>query len=105
MKGEYILAVNGRPTNDMANIFESLLNTAGKQVRLKVSKEPAENTGREIVVVPIDNEQPLYYYNWVQGNIKKVNDATAGKVGYLHIPDMGQTGLNEFVKHYYPQTA
>ena len=53
--------------------------------------------------MPIADEQPLYYYNWVQGNIKKVSDATAGKVGYLHIPDMQQTGLNEFAKHYYPQ--
>jgi len=24
-------------------------------------------------------------------------------VGYIHIPDMGVSGLNEFVKHYYPQ--
>ena len=29
--------------------------------------------------------------------------ATGGKVGYLHVPDMGSTGLNEFVKHFYPQ--
>jgi tricorn protease len=39
----------------------------------------------------------------VQANIKKVSDATGGKVGYLHVPDMQQPGLNEFVKHFYPQ--
>ena len=102
-EGEYIIAVNGKPTNEMVNIYESLLNTAGKQVRLKVGKEPAEKGSREIVIVPTADEQQLYYYNWVQGNIKKVSDATGGKAGYLHIPDMQQTGLNEFVKHYYPQ--
>ena len=102
-EGEYIVAVNGQPTNEMVNIYESLVNTVGKQVRLKVNKEPAEKGSREIVVVPIADEQPLYYYNWVQGNIKKVSDATAGKVGYLHIPDMQPPGLNEFAKHYYPQ--
>ena len=56
-----------------------------------------------MVVVPIGNEAELYYYDWVEGNIKKVSDATDGKVGYLHVPDMQQTGLNEFAKHFYPQ--
>jgi len=45
----------------------------------------------------------LYYYNWVQSNIEKVSKATNGTVGYVHVPDMGVPGLNEFVKHYYPQ--
>ncbi|WP_435337935.1 S41 family peptidase, partial [Acinetobacter sp. LH3_13] len=58
---------------------------------------------RRVVVTPTDDESGLYYYAWVQGNIKKVSDATDGKVGYLHVPDMQAAGLNEFVKHYYPQ--
>ncbi len=73
------------------------------EVRLKVNSEPREKGSREVVVVPISDEARLYYYDWVQGNIKKVNDATGGKVGYLHIPDMSPAGLNEFVKHFYPQ--
>ncbi|MEI6854030.1 MAG: S41 family peptidase, partial [Bacteroidota bacterium] len=31
--------------------------------------------------------------------------ATGGKVGYIHIPNMGAEGLNEFVKHFYPQLS
>ncbi|MEZ7954400.1 MAG: S41 family peptidase, partial [Bacteroidales bacterium] len=42
-------------------------------------------------------------FSWVQNNIRKVCEATNGEVGYIHIPDMGVPGLNEFVKHYYPQ--
>ena len=53
--------------------------------------------------MPTDSEENLYYYDWVQGNIEKVTKATGGKVGYLHVPDMGAPGLNEFVKHFYPQ--
>ena len=37
--------------------------------------------------MPIADEHPLYYYNWVEDNIKKVNDATKGQVGYLHVPE------------------
>jgi tricorn protease len=102
-EGDYIIAVNGQPTNEMVNIYEALVNTVGKQVRLKVNKTPADKGSREITVVPIADEQPLYYHAWVEGNIKKVNDATKGQVGYVHIPDMLATGLNEFAKYYYPQ--
>ena len=56
-----------------------------------------------MIVVPTDNEEKLYYYEWVQTNIEKVNKATNGKAGYIHVPDMGRYGLNEFVKYFYPQ--
>lgn len=102
-EGEYLLALNGAPTNDMTDMFKALLNTVGKQVTLKVNAKPEEKGAREVVVVPIESEQQLVYHTWVQENIEKVDKATGGKVGYIHIPDMGVPGLNEFVKHYYPQ--
>ncbi len=102
-EGEYIIAVNGASTSTMPNIYESLVNTAGKQVILKVNSKPQESGSRTVIVIPIEDESPLYYYDWVQKNIDKVSKATDGKVGYIHVPDMGVTGLNEFVKHFYPQ--
>lgn len=102
-EGDYILAVNGAPTKGMADIYQALLNTNGKQVTLKVNARPEEKGSREVVVVPIESEQQLYYHTWVKENMEKVDQATGGKVGYIHIPDMGPAGLNEFVKHYYPQ--
>jgi tricorn protease len=54
-------------------------------------------------VIPVADESGLYYYDWVMRNTEKVNKATNGQVGYIHIPDMGPEGLNEFVKHFYPQ--
>ncbi len=101
--GDYIIAVNGMPTDRMDDIYASLVNTVGKQVTLRVNARPAEAGSRDVVVVPTGNEQDLYYYRWVQQNIEKVSAATGGKVGYIHIPDMGTPGLNEFAKYYYPQ--
>lgn len=101
--GDYIVAVDGKPASAMTSLYEPLVNAVGKQVRLKVNNKPAEQGSREITVVPIADEQPLYYYNWVQANIKKVSDATGGQAGYLHVPDMLAHGLNEFAKHFYPQ--
>jgi tricorn protease len=102
-EGDFITSVNGVSTKNMKDIYESLINTAGKQVELIINTKADENGGRKVVVVPIASEASLYYYNWVQHNIKLVSDATGGAVGYLHIPDMGVNGLNEFAKHYYPQ--
>ncbi len=100
---DFILAVDGKPTNQMKDIYESLVNTVGKQVRLKLNSKPEEAGSRETTVVPIDDERGLYYYAWVQGNLEKVEKATQGRVGYIHLPDMGAKGLNEFVKYFYPQ--
>jgi len=63
-----------------------------------VNAQPKEAGSRTTVVIPTSDEQPLYYLNWVEGNIEKVTKATNGRVGYIHIPDMGVSGLNEFVK-------
>jgi len=102
-EGDYLIAINGTPTNTMNNPFKALLNTVGKQVSLKINSKPEEKGSREVVVIPIRDEGPLAYYTWVQENIEKVNKATKGKVGYIHVPDMGVHGLNEFVKLFYPQ--
>jgi len=101
--GDFILEINGRSTKELRDMYEALVNTAGKQVSLKVNSEPRDAGARSAVVIPIADERPLYYYSWVQENIDKVSKATGGKVGYVHIPDMGVQGLNEFAKYYYPQ--
>jgi len=101
--GDYLIAINGKPTNKMADMYKVLLNTVGKQVTLRVNSKPAEKGSREEVVIPIKEELSLIYYNWVQNSMEKVDKATKGKVGYIHLPDMGRQGLNEFVKHFYPQ--
>lgn len=102
-EGDYILAVNGQPTQDMPNIYAALTGTVGKQVVLRVNKSPSEDGARDVTVVPIADEAPLYYESWVQRNIAHVTERSNGKVGYLHIPDMGVEGLNEFVRRFYPQ--
>jgi tricorn protease len=102
-EGDYILELNGRSTRDLRDLYEALVNTAGRQVSLKVNSEPKEAGARTSIVVPIADERPLYYHTWVQENIEKVSRATGGTVGYVHIPDMGVQGLNQFAKYYYPQ--
>ncbi|MCX6247299.1 MAG: PDZ domain-containing protein [Bacteroidetes bacterium] len=104
-QGDYIIAIDGQPVKGLGNIYEAFINKAGVQVELTVNETPSPEGARKTLVIPTDDEAGLYYYNWVQSNIKKVSDATNGEVGYIHIPDMGVEGLNEFVKHFYPQLS
>jgi len=102
-EGDYLLAINGTPVSQVPNLYQLLIGTAGRQVVLRVNSKPSDDGARNITVVPIANEAPLYYYTWVQHNIDYVNQKTGGKVGYVHLPDMGFDGLNEFTKHFFPQ--
>jgi tricorn protease len=101
--GDYIVAVNGTPVSSVPNIYQLLIGTADKQVILRVNSKPSDAGARDVTVVPVANEAPLYYLDWVQKNIDYVAKKTNGDVGYLHIPDMGRPGLNEFTKLYFPQ--
>jgi tricorn protease len=102
-EGDYIIAVDGKPTSRMRELEEAFINTAGKQVTLRVNSAPREEGSHETVVIPTDDEADLYYQTWIEKNIDYVSKQTDGKVGYVHIPDMGTPGLNAFAKYYYPQ--
>ena len=101
--GDYILAVNNTPVSGLGNLYDGLVGTADKQVILRVNSKPSDDGARDVTVVPTADESPLYYLAWVQKNIDYVGKKTNGEVGYLHIPDMGRPGLNEFTKLYFPQ--
>lgn len=104
-EGDLILAVNGKSTSKMTDIYQSLVGTVGNQVELTIASDASGKDKHNEIIIPIADESGLYYLNWVRGNIEKVNKATNGQVGYIHIPDMGPGGLNEFVKYFYPQLA
>jgi len=101
--GDYVLAINGIPVSTLPNLYDALIGTADKQVILRVNSKPSDDGARDITVVPVSDEGPLYYKAWVQKNVEEVTRKTNGEVGYIHIPDMGQPGLNEFTKQYFPQ--
>ncbi len=103
MQGDFIVGINGKSTKDMTDLYAALVGTAGKQVKLRVNGEAKEEGARDETVIPLADEQSLYYLNWVLDNIDTVEKATDGKVGYVHVPDMGVAGLNEFTKFYYAQ--
>lgn len=102
-EGDYIVAIDGVSTATVDNIYQLLAGKAHVLTELSVNKKASKEGARKVVISPIDNEYPLYHYNWVQKNIQTVEKATNGRVGYIYIPDMGPDGLNEFARYFYPQ--
>ena len=89
--GDAILAVDGRQVSAGLSPNALLLGAAEKPVELLIG--PADGGDpRRVVVVPLADEFPLRYQDWVADRRAHVHLATEGKVGYLHIPDMVSGG-------------
>ena len=101
--GEYVLAIDGEELNGTDDPYRLLRNKADNPISLTVNKTPSMTGARVISFRPITDEGNLIYLNWVNNNRRKVEQATGGRVGYIHIPDMGANGIREFIKWYYPQ--
>ncbi|NLA24238.1 MAG: protease, partial [Bacteroidales bacterium] len=104
-EGDFIVSINGKSLKDEDDIYKLLLGKANTKIEIGISSKANEKDVRKYIIQPISSEAQLYYYNWVQNNIDYVNEKTNGLVGYIHVPDMSVVGLNEFMKHFYPQLS
>jgi tricorn protease len=101
--GDYVLAIDGDELKGSDDPYRLLRNKADNPVSLTINSKPTMDGSRTISYRPVTDETNLIYLDWVEGNRKRVSDATNGRVGYIHIPDMGANGIREFIKWYYPQ--
>jgi tricorn protease len=101
--GEYILGVDGVELKADEDPYRLLRNKADNPVRLTVNSKPSMDGARTVTFRPITDEQNLIYLDWITKNRKKVEEMSGGRIGYIHIPDMGANGIREFIKYYYPQ--
>jgi tricorn protease len=102
-EGEYLLAVNGREVRPPDNLYSFFEGTAGKQVRLRVGPDPSGAGSREVTVVPVESEAMLRHYAWVEGNRRKVDQMTGGRVAYVYLPNTGEAGYASFNRYYFSQ--
>ena len=100
--GDYVLAIDGEDLRGGDNPYR-LLRHKTNPVTLTVNSKPSPEGARKITYTPVFDESALLYKEWVDGNRERVSKVTEGRVGYLHIPDMGGEGIAEFIKWYYPQ--
>jgi len=102
-EGDYILAVNLRPFRPDRPFEASFEDLAGREVMLTVADSLGSEDSRQVVVKPNHSDFQLLYADWVRRNREYVAEKTGGKIGYIHIPDMGGRGMVEFDTWFYPQ--
>ncbi len=104
-EGEYILEVNNRAVPANEPFEASLAGWAGKPVLLTVNSRPSKDGARTVVCKPMSGGMTgrLRYHDWVRRNREAVTEKTGGKIGYVHIPDMGGWGLRQWDTWFYNQ--
>jgi tricorn protease len=101
--GDYVLAIDGAELKADEDPYRLLRNKADNPVQLTVNSKPSMDGARVISYRPITDESNLIYLDWVNSNRRHVAEMSEGRVGYIHIPDMGANGIREFIKWYYGQ--
>jgi tricorn protease len=95
--GSVITAVNGQRLNATTTPHQALMHQAGAEVFLSVKTEDGE---RQVRVRTLRSERKARYRDWVERNRDHVREASGGRAGYIHIPDMGPRGFAEFHRHF-----
>lgn len=118
-EGSALTHVDGRPVDPVAGPYPLLSAAGGTTVELTFRPAaedahaladpagptappmpeelpPPQSRPRRVAVVPLVDERPLRYQDWVAKRREVVRELSGGKCGYLHIPDMGGSGWAQF---------
>ncbi|MFJ5995957.1 S41 family peptidase [Streptomyces sp. NPDC092370] len=95
-EGALLTHVDGRPVDPEAGPYPLLAGAGGTTVELTFRPAQGEGPPRRVAVVPLVDERPLRYQDWVAKRRAVVRELSGGRCGYLHIPDMGGSGWAQF---------
>jgi len=102
-EGDYIIAINGQMIGAGDNIYAALSGARGSQVALTVASTP-DGPRRTSTVEPVGNEGALRLWDWIEGNRRRVDEATDGRVAYVYMPNTAGAGFTFFNRMYFAQT-
>ncbi|WP_435846618.1 S41 family peptidase [Streptomyces chrestomyceticus] len=94
-EGAALTHVDGRRVDPVAGPAPLLSAAGGTTVELTFAPEGG-GPSRRVAVVPLVDERPLRYQDWVAKRREVVRELSDGRCGYLHIPDMGGSGWAQF---------
>ncbi|MFD3926862.1 S41 family peptidase [Streptomyces sp. NPDC058614] len=95
-EGAVLTHVDGRPVDPVTGPYPLLAGAGGTTVELTFTPAEGEGRSRRVAVVPLIDERPLRYQDWVAKRRDVVRELSGGRCGYLHIPDMGGSGWAQF---------
>lgn len=93
--GDALVAVNGTRLTAASNIDSLLAYTIDRRLTLRLAG--AGGVERDVVLRPVNaaTEKALLYRQWVESRRAYVAKASNGRLGYVHLFDMGQGSLDQ----------
>lgn len=100
-EGDYLLAVDGEELRAPANPFSLFVGKQGP-ITLTVAEAPAGKR-RDVTITPVSSELSLREKAWIEHNRATVDKLSGGKIAYIYVSDMGELGMQQFVRQFYTQ--
>ena len=95
-QGDYLLAIDGVSIRTDRNVLECLVDKAGKKVSLTVGSKPDTAGSRIVWVETLRDETAVRRFEWKEDNYRNVRTLSNDRIGYMHLSDMDETGIQEF---------
>lgn len=102
-EGDYILAINGQELRAPDNPYRLLEQTSGRATMIQVASAADGSNSRDLLVEPVANEGQLRTWDWIEGNRRKVDQLSGGKLAYVYVPNTGGRGFTYFNRYYFAQ--
>ncbi|MEE9292925.1 MAG: PDZ domain-containing protein, partial [Acidobacteriota bacterium] len=102
-EGMWLVAIDGKALKKGENYLGRLANRAGQEVELSINDAPRLEGARRIVVATVANDRRIRYATWVTEMREYVDRQSGGRIGYIHLYNMGGRGLKQFARDYPPQ--
>ena len=96
--GDYILSIDGQDVQADSTYDKAMTEKVGRTVTLLVNSKPDKTGARVVKIKPINagTWRNLLYEKWLDERREVVEKVSGGRLGYLHVPDMGDTARNRF---------
>jgi tricorn protease len=102
-EGDIIISVDGLNVSQEVSVQELLMGKRNQEVYINIKRKESGKV-ETVIIKPIGSDTEIRYRDWVESNRKSVHEKTNNKIGYLHLPDMGFRGVQEFYRYYQKET-
>ncbi len=103
-EGEYLLAVNGQPLHATDDVYAAFDGLANKQTIITVGSSPDGKESRDVLVLPVASERAMREQEWIDGNVRRVDEMSHGQVAYVYLPNTAGAGFDNFNRYFFSQT-